>query len=133
MNVQGELVYRSWPSIRCEPDLAAGRDLREDPFDRPWSRCFEGRPPLRSEAASMRALPSCGVARAAPQEISRTVQALLERLGRIQATLPKAAPAGCDIRRSLMARASRILPVTPGERLKEYPRYLQAPSSGSRS
>ena len=62
------------------------------------------------------------------QEISRTVQAALERLARIQAALPKAAaPAAADIRAQLawLAPAGFLL-TTPWERLQEFPRYLQA-------
>ncbi len=56
------------------------------------------------------------------------MQAVLERLGRIQAALPKAAPpAAADIRAQLawLVPAGFLL-TTPWERLKEFPRYLQA-------
>jgi ATP-dependent helicase HrpA len=53
---------------------------------------------------------------------------VLERLARIQLALPKASPqASADIRTQLawLVPAGFLL-VTPLERLKEYPRYLQA-------
>ena len=77
----------------------------------------------------MRASPSARGGIGLPaQEISRTVQASLERLGRIQAALPKAAaPAAADIRAQLAwLTPAGFLLVTPWERLKEFPRYLQA-------
>ena len=131
VNVQGEMVYRSLAQHPLlNPDLVAGRDLREDLLDRLVITVFlEGRPPLRSEAAfDARIAELRGGIGLPAQEISRTVQALLERLGRIQAALPKAAPAAAaDIRAQLawLAPAGFLL-VTPWERLKEYPRYLQA-------
>ncbi len=131
VNVQGEMVYRSLAQHPLlNPDLVAGRDLREDLLDRLVITVFlEGRPPLRSETAfDARIAELRGGIGLPAQEISRTVQALLERLGRIQAALPKAAPAAAaDIRAQLawLAPAGFLL-VTPWERLKEYPRYLQA-------
>jgi ATP-dependent helicase HrpA len=56
------------------------------------------------------------------------VQTALERLGRIEAALPKApAAAAADIRSQLawLVPAGFLL-TTPWERLKEFPRYLQA-------
>jgi ATP-dependent helicase HrpA len=56
------------------------------------------------------------------------VQASLERLGRIQSVLNKAAaPAAADIRAQLAwLTPAGFLLTTPWERLKEFPRYLQA-------
>ena len=96
VNVQGEMIYRSLAQHPLlNPDLVAGRDLREDLLDRLVMTVFlEGRPPLRSEAAfDARIAEQRGGIGLPAQEISRTVQALLERLGRIQAALPKALPA----------------------------------------
>ena len=63
------------------------------------------------------------------QEISRAVQDALTRIGRIQAALskPQNASAAADLRAQLawLAPAGFLL-VTPWERLKEFPRYLQA-------
>jgi ATP-dependent helicase HrpA len=56
------------------------------------------------------------------------VQSVLERIGRIQAALPKLpAAAAADIRAQLawLAPAGFLL-TTPWERLREFPRYLQA-------
>jgi ATP-dependent helicase HrpA len=131
VNVQGEMVYRSLPQHPLlNPDLVPGRDLREDLLDRLVMTVFlEGRPALRNEAAfDARIAELRGGIGLPAQEISRTVQALLERLGRVQAALAKAAPpAAADIRAQLawLAPAGFLL-VTPWERLKEYPRYLQA-------
>jgi ATP-dependent helicase HrpA len=61
-------------------------------------------------------------------EISKTTQAVLERIARVQAALPKLpAPAAADIRGQLawLAPAGFLL-TTPWERLREFPRYLQA-------
>src|SRR5690606_12524005 len=60
--------------------------------------------------------------------ISRTVQAAMERLARIQLALPKApAATAADIRSQLawLVPAGFLL-VTPWERLREFPRYMQA-------
>jgi ATP-dependent helicase HrpA len=62
------------------------------------------------------------------QEISKSVQISMERLGRILAALPKASPAvAADIRAQLawLVPAGFLL-LTPWESLREYPRYLQA-------
>src|SRR5690606_27100442 len=62
------------------------------------------------------------------QEISRTVQSAMERLARIQLALPKAPGAtAADIRSQLawLVPAGFLL-VTPWERLREFPRYMQA-------
>ncbi len=131
VNVQGEMVYRGLaPHPLLNPDLVAGRDLRDDLLDRLVMTAFlEGREPLRSEAAfDARIAERRGGIGLPAQEIARAVQSLLERLGRIHAALPKAAPAAvADIRAQLswLAPAGFLL-VTPWERLKEFPRYLQA-------
>ncbi len=131
VNVQGEMIYRSLAQHPLlNPDLVAGRDLREDLLDRLVMTVFlDGRPSLRSEAAfDARIAEQRGGMGLPAQEISRTVQALLERLGRIQAALPKALPAAAaDIHAQLAwLTPAGFLLVTPFERLKEFPRYLQA-------
>jgi ATP-dependent helicase HrpA len=131
VNVQGEIVYRSLAAHPLlNPDLVAGRDLRDDLLDRLVITVFlEGREPLRSEAAFDKRIAELrGELGFTAQEISRSVQTSLERLGRIQSALPKApAPAAADIRSQLawLAPAGFLL-TTPWERLKEFPRYLQA-------
>jgi ATP-dependent helicase HrpA len=132
VNVQGEMVYKNLdkhPLLHAE--LAPGRDLREDLIDRVMMTVFlDGREPLRSGAAlDARITTQRGGIGLPAQEISRTVQASLERLVRIQAALSKpwAAPAAADIRSQLswLVPAGFLL-TTPWERLKEFPRYLQA-------
>jgi ATP-dependent helicase HrpA len=131
VNVQGEMVYKALaPHPLLNPELVAGRDLRDDLLDRVVMTVFlEGRPPLRSAAAfDARIATQRGGIGLPAQEISRSVQASLERLGRIQSALAKAtAPAAADIRAQLawLAPAGFLL-VAPWERLKEFPRYLQA-------
>src|SRR5204862_2097442 len=60
--------------------------------------------------------------------ISKSVQASLERLFRIQAALPKAVPAAADDIRSQLAWLvpAGFLLTTPWHRLQEFGRYLQA-------
>jgi len=131
VNVQGEMIYKGLAAHPLlNPELVAGRDLREDLLDRIVMTVFlDGREPLRSEAAlNARITTQRGGIGLPTQEISRTVQSALERLTRIQAALPRAvAAAAADIRAQLawLAPAGFLL-VTPWERLKEYPRYLQA-------
>jgi len=131
VNVQAEMVYRTLGAHPLlNPELDAGRDLREDLLDRLVMTVFlEGREPLRSEAAfDARIAELRGGIGVPAQEISRTAQALLERLGRIHMALPKVTPAAAaDIRAQLawLVPAGFLL-VTPWERLKEFPRYLQA-------
>jgi ATP-dependent helicase HrpA len=111
------------------PDLAIGRDLREDLLDRLVMTVFlDGESPLRSAAAlDERIAARRGGIGLPAQEISRTVQAALERLGRIQAVLKTAAPAAADIRAQLAwLMPAGFLLTTPWERLEEFPRYLQA-------
>jgi ATP-dependent helicase HrpA len=131
VNVQGEMVYKSLvPHPLLDPELKAGRDLRDDLLDRIVMTVFlDGREPLRSSAAFDERVASARGGIGLPaQEISRGVQATLERLGRIQAALTKAAaPAAADIRAQLAWLApSGFLLTTPWERLREFPRYLQA-------
>ena len=129
--MQAEIVYRALARIRCSnPDLAAGRDLRDDLLDRIVMTVFlEGREPLRNAAAfDARMASERGGMGLPAQEISRAVQSTLERLARIQAALPKATPAAAaDIRAQLawLVPAGFLL-TTPWERLREFPRYLQA-------
>ena len=96
---------------------------------------LEGREPLRSEAAfDARIAELRGGIGLPAQEISRAVQAALERLARIQAALPKAPPpAAADIRAQLawLVPAGFLL-TTPWERLQEFPRYLQAHRAAAR-
>ncbi len=131
VNVQGEMVYRNLAAHPLlNPELTAGRDLRDDLLDRVVMTVFlEGREPLRGADAFDQRIASARDGMGLPaQEISRTVQTALERLGRILAALPKAAaPAAADIRAQLawLVPAGFLL-VTPWERLKEFPRYLQA-------
>jgi ATP-dependent helicase HrpA len=131
VNVQGEIVYRALTQHPLmNPELGAGRDLRDDLLDRLVMTVFlEGQEPLRSgsEFDARIAARRGGIGLPA-QEISRSVQATVEQLGRIQIALAKApAPAVTDIRAQLawLAPAGFLL-VTPWERLKEFPRYLQA-------
>jgi ATP-dependent helicase HrpA len=131
VNVQGEMIYKAFaPHPLLNPELKAGRDLRDDLLDRIVTTVFlEGQEPVRTSAAfDARITMRRGGIGLPAQEISRTVQMSLERLARIQAALPKAAaPAAADIRAQLawLVPAGFLL-VTPWERLKEFPRYLQA-------
>ena len=131
VNVQGEMVYRGLAAHPLlNPDLVAGRDLRDDLLDRITMTVFlEGREPLRSGAAFDARIAELRGGLGLPAlEISRTVQGALEQLARIQAALPKvAAPAATDIRSQLawLAPAGFLL-TTPRERLQEFPRYLKA-------
>jgi ATP-dependent helicase HrpA len=131
VNVQGEMVYKNLAAHPLlNPELVAGRDLRDDLLDRVVMSVFlEGRDPPRSAAAfDARLTTQRGGIGLPAQDISRTVQGVLERLGRIQAALPKAhPPAAADIRAQLawLVPAGFLL-VTPWERLREFPRYLQA-------
>ena len=113
-----------------DKELVAGRDLRDDLLDRTVITVFlEGREPLRSAAAfDARVTTQRGGLGLPAQEIARAVQAAMERLGRIQTALPKAsAPAAADIRAQLAwLMPAGFLLTTPWERLKEFPRYLQA-------
>ncbi len=131
VNVQGEIVYRALAvHPLLNPDLVAGRDLRDDLLDRVVSTVFlEGREPLRSAAAfDARIAERRGGMGLPAQDISRTVQAALVRLGQVQAALSKALPpAAADIRAQLAwLTPAGFLLTTPWERLQEFPRYLQA-------
>jgi ATP-dependent helicase HrpA len=130
VNVQGELLYRS---LAAHPllhkELVAGRDLRDDLLDRIVMTVFlEGQEPLRSGAAfEARLALRTGIGLPA-QEISRSVQAALERLGRIHTALPKVpAATAADIRSQLawLVPAGFLL-TTPAAQLRELPRYMQA-------
>jgi ATP-dependent helicase HrpA len=131
VNVQGEIVYRGLaPHPLLNADLAAGRDLRDDLLDRIVMTIFlEGRETLRNGAAFDERIATLRGGMGLPaQEISRMVQAVLEKLGRIQTALAKApSPAAADIRTQLawLAPAGFLL-TTPTARLREFPRYLQA-------
>jgi len=131
VNVQAEIVYKALVAHPLlNPDLVAGRDLREDLLDRIVMTVFlEGQEPIRSEATlDARIATQRGGIGLPALEISRAVQAALERLARIQTTLSKAsAPTTADIRSQLawLVPAGFLL-VTPWERLREFPRYLQA-------
>ena len=130
VNVQGELLYRglaAHPLLHKE--LVAGRDLRDDLLDRIVMTVFlEGQEPLRSSAAfEARLALRAGIGLPA-QEISRSVQAALERLGRIQSALPKVpAATAADIRSQLVWLVpAGFLLTTPAAQLREFPRYMQA-------
>jgi ATP-dependent helicase HrpA len=131
VNVQGEIVYRGLERHPLlNPELLTGRDLRDDLLDRIVMTVFlEGREPLRSAAGFDARIASLRGGIGLPaQEISRFVQAALERLSRIQSGLTKAAAAAAaDIRAQLawLVPAGYLL-TTPSDRLKEFPRYLQA-------
>ena len=131
VNVQAEIVYRALAQHpQLDPDLVAGRDLRDDLLDRIVMTVFlEGHEPLRSSAGFDARIDAHKGGLGLPaQEISRPVQVAMERLARIQSALPKApAPAAADIRAQLawLVPAGFLL-TTPAERLREFPRYLQA-------
>jgi ATP-dependent helicase HrpA len=131
VNVQGELVYRGLAAHPLlNPELMAGRDLRDDLLDRVVMSVFlEGREALRTSAAfDTRLAAHRGGLGLPAQELSRVVQAALERLGRIQTALTKASgPGAADIRSQLawLVPAGFLL-VTTAEQLREFPRYLQA-------
>jgi ATP-dependent helicase HrpA len=131
VNVRGELTYRNLAAHPwLNPELVAGRDLRDDLLDRVVMTVFlDGREPLRSAAAFDARITTQRAGIGLPvQEISRSVQGTLERLARVQAALPKTAPGtAADIRAQLawLVPAGFLL-TTPWERLREYPRYLQA-------
>ena len=132
VNVQGEMVYRNLAAHPLlNPELKPGRDLREDLLDRLVMTVFlDGREPLRSSPAFDARITSQRGGMGLPaQEISGGAQDALTRIGRIQVALsrPQNAPAAADIRAQLawLAPAGFLL-VTPWERLKEFPRYLQA-------
>jgi ATP-dependent helicase HrpA len=131
VNVQGEIVYRALAAHPLlNPELVAGRDLREDLLDRVVMTVFlDGREPLRGSAAfDQRIASERGGIGLPALETSKTTQSVLERIGRVQAVLPKLpAPAAADIRAQLawLAPAGFLL-LTPWERLREIPRYLQA-------
>jgi ATP-dependent helicase HrpA len=131
VNVQGEMTYKglaAHPLLNAE--LVAGRDLRDDLLDRIVMTVFiEGQETIRTEAAfDARIAARRGGIGLPAQEISRAAQSMLERLARIQAQLPKVAPpAAADIRAQLAwLMPAGFLLTTPWERLKEFPRYLQA-------
>ncbi|HEU4589586.1 MAG TPA: ATP-dependent RNA helicase HrpA [Steroidobacteraceae bacterium] len=135
VNVQGEILYKALtPHPLLNPELASGRDLREDLMDRLVMTVFlDGREPIRSAAAfDARIASQRGGIGLPAQEISRSAQGALERLGRIQSALQSAAAranpaAAADIRAQLAWLVpSGYLLTTPWERLKEFPRYLQA-------
>jgi ATP-dependent helicase HrpA len=131
VNVQGEMVYKSLaPHPQLHADLKSGRDLRDDLLDHVVMTVFlAGQEPIRSSPAfdARVAMRRGGIGLPA-QEISRSVQASLERVARIQTALAKAPPAAAaDIRAQLawLVPAGFLL-ITPWERVKEFPRYLQA-------
>jgi ATP-dependent helicase HrpA len=131
VNVQGEMVYRALgahPILNA--DLKPGRDLRDDLLDRIVMTIFlENRDPIRSgaELDARVAAHRAGIGLPA-QEISRYVQSALERMARIRITLTKADTAtAADVRAQISwLMPSGYLLTTPAERLREFPRYLQA-------
>jgi ATP-dependent helicase HrpA len=128
--VQGELVYRGLAAHPLlYPELVAGRDLRDDLLDRIVMTVFlEGQEPLRSSAAfDERLALRAGIGLPA-QELARSVQSALERLGRILTALPHVPGAtAADIRSQLawLVPAGFLLH-TPAAQLREFPRYMQA-------
>jgi ATP-dependent helicase HrpA len=89
---------------------------------------LEGREPLRDAAAFEERLGQRAGISIPAQEISRSVQSALERLGRIQAALPTLpAATAADIRSQLswLVPAGFLLH-TPAAQLREFPRYLNA-------
>jgi ATP-dependent helicase HrpA len=123
-------VYRNLAAHPLlHPELVAGRDLRDDLMDRIVITVFlDGREPLRSAAAFEQRLELRAGIGIPAQEIARTVQLALERLGRIQVALPKVpAATAADIREQLswLVPAGFLLH-TPAEQLREFPRYLHA-------
>jgi ATP-dependent helicase HrpA len=131
VNVQGEMVYKALAAHPLlNPELVAGRELRDDLLDRVVMTVFlDGRETLRSSAAfEARMTTQRGGIGLPTQEISRTVQSSLESLFRIQAALKKAAPpVAADVRSQLSwLTPAGFLLTTPWERLKEFPRYLKA-------
>jgi ATP-dependent helicase HrpA len=127
VNVQAEIVYRGLAQHPLlNPELVAGRDLREDLLDRIVMTVFlEGREPLHSGAAfEARIAELRGGIGLPAQEISRHVQIALERLARIQAAVPKADPAAAaDIRAQLH----------PGSGSGSFPAISRRSSSGWKS
>ena len=126
------MVYRALAQHPLlNPDLVAGRDLREDLLDRIVMTVFlEGREPLRSERGFR-----CAHRRAARRHRAAGAGNLAHRAGAARKAGPdpggacrrRAAPAAADIRAQLawLAPAGFLL-TTPWERLQEFPRYLQA-------
>jgi ATP-dependent helicase HrpA len=131
VNLQGEMAYKSLAAHPLlNPELASGRDLREDLLDRVVMTVFvDGQARIRSAPAldARIAMRRGGIGLPA-QDISRGVQVLLEKLPRIQAALAKAPPAAAaDIRAQLAwLMPAGFLLTTPWERLAQFPRYLQA-------
>jgi ATP-dependent helicase HrpA len=131
VNVQGEMVYRALAAHPLlNPELVAGRDLREDLLDRVVMSVFvDGLEPPRGGAAfDARMAAKRGGIGLPAQEISRTVQTSLESLSRIQPALNKApAATAADVRAQLAWLVpAGFLQTTPLERLRELPRYLKA-------
>jgi ATP-dependent helicase HrpA len=131
VNVQGEMTYKSLVAHPLlNPELVAGRDLRDDLLDRVVMTVFlDDQEPLRGSAAfDARLATQRGGIGLPAQEISRVAQASLESLFRIQSALPRApAPVAADIRAQLswLVPAGFLL-TTPLERLREFPRFLKA-------
>jgi len=131
VNVQAEMAYKGLaPHPLLNPEFKTGRDLRDDLLDRIVMTVFlEGREPIRSSPAfDARLTTQRGGIGLPALEISKSVQSTLERLGRIQSALARAPAAAVpDIRAQLVWLApAGFLLTTPWERLKEFPRYLQA-------
>ena len=131
VNVQAEIAYKALAAHPfVNPELVAGRDLREDLLDRVVMTVFvEDGQPVRSAAAfDARVSMKRGGIGLPAQEISRSLQGAFERLTRINAALAKAPPAtAADVRAQLawLVPAGFLL-TTPWERLREFPRYLHA-------
>ena len=114
------------------PDLVAGRDLRDDLLDRIVMTVFHRGPePIahggrvrRAHRRAARRHRACR-RRKSRAACRRSLERLAPHPGR---SLPKAAPpAAADIRAQLAwLMPAGFLLTTPWERLKEFPRYLQA-------
>jgi ATP-dependent helicase HrpA len=122
VTVQGELAYRG---------LAKDRTLREDVLDLVVRAVFvEAQPELRHAAAfEQRIAARRGGIGLPAQEISRSIQQTLEAYAALQVRLKDCRVAALrDDVRAQMSRllSADLLPATPWQRLKEFPRYLKA-------
>ena len=131
VNVQGEMVYKKLAAHPLlNPELVAGRDLRDDLLDRIVMTVFlEGREPLRSAAAFDARIASRAAAWACRRRKSR---APCRRRSNGWAESRRRCRRRPHRRRAdIRAQLAWLMPagfllVTPWERLKEFPRYLQA-------
>jgi ATP-dependent helicase HrpA len=131
VNVQAEIAYRGLAAHPLlDPDLAAGRDLRDDLLDRVVMTVFlEGREPLRRRRGVRRAgRRRRGAVGLLAQEMSRSVQRPSSSSRRCcRGSIARRRLTAADLRGQLawLVPAGFLL-VTPWERLQEFPRYLKA-------